>query len=763
MAGKRKLEVIIAGDAKGLAGAVKSGNSSLGSFGKAVGKVALGVGAAAAAAVAGLTAIGGTFDDATDTIRVGTGATGAALEGLQADFKSVVSDVPTDFGRAATAIADLNTRTGQTGEGLQDLAKRSLELSRITGTDIGEVVSTTTRLFGDWSIATGDQAETLDKLFRASQSTGIGVDKLADTVVSFGAPLRQMGFSFEESIAMLGKWEKEGVNTEAILGGLKQALGKMAKAGKEPVAEFKRLSEAIANAGSAGEANSIAVEAFGSRAGPDLAAAIREGRFELSDYLDAVNNGSDTIMQAAEDTKDWRESLQEFKNKALVLIEPVATRVFGAVSNAMDVLGPQLMALGEEWGPKVFAAFDEIGRVVQTYVVPAFHEISGWWDTNGPTVIAGATAVKDGIVAAFTAVVAAVTWVVDHWATIEPIIIGTAAVIATVMIPHWIALRVQATISAAKQVAAWVTTQVGAMKAAVVHSGQVVAMVAKWVFLGVKATFHAAVVVAGWIATGAAAIAQGVVHAAQVGLMVAKWVFLGAQSLLHAGKVAAAWLIAMGPIGLVIAAVVGLVALIVANWDTIVRVTRELWEKVTTFFSNLSSSVSEKVSGLVDSVTTWFRELPGRILAALGNLGGLLVNAGRSILDGLWRGLREKWESVKDWVGGLGNKIKGLKGPIRKDRKLLLDEGDAIMHSLAVGLRSGFPDVKRALRDATDLIALQGDRDGSIIGRIGGDQAQMTRGRTGPAVHIENAHFADEVDVDMLMRRAAFAAGGPLG
>lgn len=38
-----------------------------------------------------------------------------------------------------------------------------------------------------------------------------------------------MGFSLEESAAMLGKWEKEGVNTELVIGSLRIAAGKFAK------------------------------------------------------------------------------------------------------------------------------------------------------------------------------------------------------------------------------------------------------------------------------------------------------------------------------------------------------------------------------------------------------------------------------------------------------------------------------------------------------------------------------------------------------
>ena len=187
--------------------------------------------AAAAVAVAAIAAIGvavihygGQFDEAFDSIRIGTGATGKALAGLQDDFKAVVSSVPTDFASASSAITELNRRLGLTGEPLQTLSEQFLELSRLTGSDVAENVRLGTRLFGDWSIAAKDQSGALDMLFRATQQSGIGMGDLMQTVVEFGAPLRNMGFGFTDSIAMLAKWEREGVNTSTVLTGMKFAL-----------------------------------------------------------------------------------------------------------------------------------------------------------------------------------------------------------------------------------------------------------------------------------------------------------------------------------------------------------------------------------------------------------------------------------------------------------------------------------------------------------------------------------------------------------
>src|SRR5665647_464994 len=190
----------------------------------------LGTGLLVGGAIAGIGVaafkMGEEFDAAYDTIRLGTGATGAKLDGLKDSFKQVVTDVPASFGDASAAITGLNQRLGATGPRLRDLSDQFLELSRITGTDVAEDVRLGTRLFGDWSIKTGEQAGALDQLYRATQKSGIGLNDLMSTVVQFGAPLRNMGFSFSDSVAMLSKWEKEGVNVTTVLSGMRFALGK---------------------------------------------------------------------------------------------------------------------------------------------------------------------------------------------------------------------------------------------------------------------------------------------------------------------------------------------------------------------------------------------------------------------------------------------------------------------------------------------------------------------------------------------------------
>ena len=76
----------------------------------------VGIAKAAVKATKELVNLGTEFDNVNDTIRIGTGATGEALDALMDDFDAVYGSVPTTMDNAATAIANYNTMLGLTGE-----------------------------------------------------------------------------------------------------------------------------------------------------------------------------------------------------------------------------------------------------------------------------------------------------------------------------------------------------------------------------------------------------------------------------------------------------------------------------------------------------------------------------------------------------------------------------------------------------------------------------------------------------------------------
>lgn len=95
-----------------------------------------------------------------------------------------------------------------------------------------------------------------------------------------------------------------------------------------------------------------------------------------------------------------------------------------------------------------------------------------------------------------------------------------------------------------------------------------------------------------------------------------------------------------------------------------------------------------------EAVVQFFKDLPGNILKGLGNLGSLLFQIGKDILQGLLNGLLDIWNHITGFISGIGSWIADHKGPISVDRKILVPAGKAIMSGLRAGLESEWGNVQ---------------------------------------------------------------------
>jgi phage-related minor tail protein len=295
-------------------------------------------GAAIGAIGAATWAAGDTIDAALDTIQTRTGATGDTLQALQADFENVFTDFPTDADTAAGVIAALNSRLDVTGPLLTDMTGPLLESTRLLGGDATKNAELFTRVLGDWSVPLDQGSGLLDKLFVASQSTGVGMDSLMQKVVQFGSPMRLMGFELDDSIALFAKWEQEGVNAELVMGSLRIAAGEFAREGVDLADGLWQTVDAIQNAESESEALAKAMDVFGARAGPDMAAAILEGRFEVEDLIGTLQNAGGAILETSDELIGFTEKWDMFKNKMTTILAPIGQTAEQALTGVMDTL-----------------------------------------------------------------------------------------------------------------------------------------------------------------------------------------------------------------------------------------------------------------------------------------------------------------------------------------------------------------------------------------------------------------------------------------
>jgi TP901 family phage tail tape measure protein len=343
------LNVISQFDAKGLNRAqseldkLAASTSSISTKLSGAAKVAgAGILVGAGAVAAGLFEIGSSFDEAFDNIRIGTGATGPVLEALQADMKAVAGAVPASFGDAGKAVTVFSQKLGLTGAPLQTLSSQVLELSRMTGTDLGGNLTAVTDVFNNFGVGAGEQSGKLDLLFRASQASGVSVAELAGTMSGAGVVLREVGLSFDQSAGFLATLAKAGVDAGDVMPALSKSLATAAKQGKDASSVFTDTFNAIKGAPNDVAASGIALDVFGAKAGPKLAALIREGKLSYEDMTAAIAGGGETILGASADTQDFAEKLTILKNRVFLAIEPIATRVFNKIGEVMDDLGPKV-------------------------------------------------------------------------------------------------------------------------------------------------------------------------------------------------------------------------------------------------------------------------------------------------------------------------------------------------------------------------------------------------------------------------------------
>ena len=335
--------------------------------GAAVGGIAVATGKAVVEAGKYMKDLGASFDDAADAIRIGTGATGDALDGLLDDFDAVYKSVPTTMEDASKAIADYNTRLGLTGPQLQEISKQAIQVSDMLGDDLGSVIEESSQAFQQWNIDADDMGGAMDYIFKVSQSTGMGFTDLMADMQKFGPQLQEMGYSFETASALMGQLDKAGVNTDEVLGAMKKSVAALAKEGISASDGLAMYYEKIKNAGTAAEAASIASEIFGTRAGSTMAAAIRDGSLAVADLTAELQENGETIAGAADDTYDFAERLQVMKQGLEVALKPMANTVFDGLNKFM----PTLQKLMEQITPAISKAVEAAAPFVDEFLTGA--------------------------------------------------------------------------------------------------------------------------------------------------------------------------------------------------------------------------------------------------------------------------------------------------------------------------------------------------------------------------------------------------------
>jgi phage-related protein len=94
-----------------------------------------------------------------------------------------------------------------------------------------------------------------------------------------------------------------------------------------------------------------------------------------------------------------------------------------------------------------------------------------------------------------------------------------------------------------------------------------------------------------------------------------------------------------------------------------------------------------------NTMITWFKGLPGRIVSALGNLASLLVSGGKNLLSGMLTGIENEWTTVESWFKGMPSAILKALG-IASPPPWSIEAGQHVMAGLLKGLTHGASSVE---------------------------------------------------------------------
>lgn len=630
-----------------------------------------------------------------------------------------------------------NTSTAKGG--LEGVTTKVMALAQTFDQDLGGVTKAVGQMMKTGLAKNADEA--LDILTRGFQTGADKAEDLLDTMNEYGVQFKKFGLDGQTATGLISQGLKAGARDADIVADAIKEFSIRAIDGSKGAADgYKALGlnadKMIKQIGKGGA---------GAKAGLDI-------------VLDKLRAMKDPVKQSAAAVGLFGTQAEDL-GVALYALDPsTAVAALGQVGGAADkmakTVGESPAAALEKFKRQAMAKLSETGGVLvqfamkhQSVMEPLAYTLLGLAATvlvvKGAMMVYAAVA---AVVAGANAVISASAWgVMGNWLRM----MGMGLMV-------YLRIAAGAVASAATTAAAW--------------TGSALVSIGTWVL---------AVMRAGAVAAG-------------------QFVMMAARAVVWAATMAAQWLIAMGPIGWIILGVIALAALIYTYWDQIKAATVAAWnavwggikwavDQIWSFFLNWTligliwkhwdtikqgavtawNAIITWLSGIPGMIynaflnftpiglmikhwsaikqgaitkgtelVNWVRGLPGMISAGIGNLGNLLVDHGRDVVSGLWRGIQSMGGWLRSTLTGWARNL--VPGPIAKalgiasPSKVMAELGQWIPAGVVVGIEARQGDVAKAMATlvptpSTGQSMLAGQQ---LAGGAGG--APLTRPGYGP-------------------------------
>ena len=220
-----------------------------------------------------------------------------------------------------------------------------------------------------------------------------------------------------------------------------------------------------------------------------------------------------------------------------------------------------------------------------------------------------------------------------------------------------------------------------------------------------------------------------------------------AATLLGSGLMSLGRFLLMSPIGIALALLGVAAYLLYKNWDGVVGGAKALWQDLSNFIGGVVNSIASFFGTCWESIKAFFNSGIGNISAQIINWSPLglfyqsfasvmswfgvqlpssFTQFGANIIQGLWNGLKSKFEAVKAWFAEKAASLKqtfagvmGIHSPSRVFRRF----GGWMMEGLQIGLDKG------ASRPIASVANTAGRLKSSFAEHMGQMAARVSSGR----------------------------------
>lgn len=360
------------------------------------------------------------YDSGVDTIIKKTGATGDAVDQFSEIYDNLVNSVAvTDpYEKAGSAIGELNTQFGFTGDTLESMSAAMMKFAEINDADVTESVQNAEQAISSFGLSSQDLPSVLDSVTAAAQQTGASTDTIFQSCINGSGALQSLGLDFNSSAMLMGEFTQSGVDAETAVKNLNSANVNFAKDGKTMSQGLSELQDVINSNASEQEKLAAVSAVVGSKASANFLKLAEDGKLNFNDLASSASDS----MGSVDSTFDSITGSDEKLELALQNVKSAFAELGGVIADALtpilEAITPLIKNIAD-W----FASLP--GPVQQIIVI--FTALVAVFGLMAPVILAVVVAVSSldvallpiiGIVLGIIAAITVIIVIIQNWGSI---------------------------------------------------------------------------------------------------------------------------------------------------------------------------------------------------------------------------------------------------------------------------------------------------------------------------------------------------------